>query len=216
MWLPTGQAGASLDLVVGWSDGPPATLYPIPSPGLCAWQMPTWMDSRGCPSHHWAMQKAAIWSIPEETQQIIFCYHSFIHKCTIGYLCIPIGIWTIFFCLKTCHWLHPCEIVERSIKYFRQLDTRYPPKLYIHSRRSGRTMFGPSLAVTTTPRTRVGTQDRWRHLVRGSRCRGAKEGRRARSPCPGQEPATNNTRLGQFHFFENLTYMWIFVANIMI
>ena len=88
--LPTGQAGASLDLVVGWSDGPPATLYPIPSPGLCAWQMPTWMDSRGCPSHHWALQKAAIWSFPEETQQIIFCYHSFIHKCTRGYLCIPI------------------------------------------------------------------------------------------------------------------------------
>ena len=154
------------------------------------------------------MQKAAIWSFPGETQQIIFCSLSFIHKCTRGYLCIPIGIWTNFFCLKTCHWLHPCEIVERSIKYFQQLDTRYPPKLYIHSRRSGRTMFGPSLAVTTTPRTRVGTQDRWRHLVRGgSRCRGAKEGRRARSPCPGQEPPTNNTRLGQFHFFENLTYV---------
>ena len=131
------------------------------------------------------------------------------------YLCIPIGIWTIFFCLKTCHWLHPCEIVERSIKYFQQLDTRHPPKLYIHSRRSGRTMFGPSLAVTTTPRTRVGTQDRWRHLVRGSRCRGAKEGRRARSPCPGQEPATNNTRLGQFHFFLKTWHMWILVAHTM-
>ena len=28
-----------------------------------------------------------------------------------------------------------------------------------------------------------------------SRCLGAKEGRRATSPCPGQEPATNKTRL---------------------
>merc|ERR1712203_375645 len=31
----------------------------------------------------------------------------------------------------------------------------------------------------------------------GSLCLGAKEGRRATSPCPGQEPATNKTRWGE-------------------
>ena len=84
---------------------------------------------------------------------------------------------------------------------------------------------GPSLAVTTNhsyarrTRTHGGATS-------SSRCRGAKEGRRASSPCPGQEPATTRPgrnfdkfkvwkfghlqdQVGKFNFFESLK-VWKF------